>query len=295
MGFININASAFPARGTPAEPLARAFGITSDINMIKPFGDTTYHATAGRGEGAHGERDSYGVVYTLSPDHELRRTTTPTRASRLFEFKELNQASAGYDRTHNLRDVLGLEPARSARAGAGRPKARRRRSSAAGRLNGIMAIMSGTPINITQGNAFNLNAGGSGQFPDQVKTHGGDHPDNWRPGGRSGSGERVLRPQRVRGGEHPRGPAPALRELAAGTRSAALGSGTWTSASSSRLGCRGARGCRSASRCSMLSTTRNFANPGADISNAGAFGFDHPDDRNRRAHDSGPRGAASPF
>ena len=29
--------------------------------------------------------------------------------------------------------------------------------------------MSGTPINITQGNAFNLNAGGSGQYPDQVK------------------------------------------------------------------------------------------------------------------------------
>src|SRR6185503_1096795 len=29
--------------------------------------------------------------------------------------------------------------------------------------------MSGTPVNITQGNAANLNAGGSGQYPDQVK------------------------------------------------------------------------------------------------------------------------------
>ena len=36
-------------------------------------------------------------------------------------------------------------------------------------VNGVMSLMSGTPINIIQGNAVNLNAGGSGQYPDQVK------------------------------------------------------------------------------------------------------------------------------
>jgi len=35
-------------------------------------------------------------------------------------------------------------------------------------VNTIVSVMSGTPIVITQGNAFNLNASGSGQIPDQV-------------------------------------------------------------------------------------------------------------------------------
>ena len=38
--------------------------------------------------------------------------------------------------------------------------------------------MSGTPINIVQGNAVNLNAGGSGQYPDLVKSEIAIFPDN---------------------------------------------------------------------------------------------------------------------
>ena len=51
-GFININAG-LPGTGNAGRPLSR-FGITSDINMIRPFGDTSYHALQTEREGAAG-------------------------------------------------------------------------------------------------------------------------------------------------------------------------------------------------------------------------------------------------
>ena len=164
-GFININAG-LPGTGNAGRPLSR-FGITSDINMIKPFGDTSYHAlqTELRGRTTHA---LYGVVYTLSRTTNYADNDGNPRIP-LVEFRELNRGPAGYDRTHNLQTYWVWDL----------PFGRSRRWAADGvaaalfggwQVNGVMSIMSGTPINIVQNGAFNLNAGGSGQYPDQVKT-----------------------------------------------------------------------------------------------------------------------------
>ena len=128
-GFININAGP-PGTGNAGRPLS-GFGITSDINMIKPFGDTTYNALQAELKGAH-ESAQYGVVYTLSRTTNYADNDGNPRIP-LFEFKELNQASAGYDRTHNLQTLLGLGPPVRQEPALGHGRRRQRRSSAAGR------------------------------------------------------------------------------------------------------------------------------------------------------------------
>jgi hypothetical protein len=162
-GFININAG-LPGTGNAGRPLFR-FNITSDINMIRPFGDTTYHALQTEVKGRTGSAQ-YGIVYTLSRTTNYADNDANPRIP-LVEFRELNEGPAGYDRTHNLQTYWVWDLPFG--------KSRRWASDGLGaallggwQVNGVMAVMSGTPINIIQGNAFNLNAGGSGQFPDQV-------------------------------------------------------------------------------------------------------------------------------
>ncbi len=162
--FSNINAG-LPGTGNAGRPLA-PFGIVSDINMIMPFGDTEYHALQSelKGRGTHA---LWGVVYTLSRTMNYADNDGNPRIP-LFEFRELNRGPAGYDRTHNLQAYWVWDL----------PFGSDRRWATEGviaallggwQVNGVMSLMSRAPINIIQGNGFNLNAGGSGQFPDQIK------------------------------------------------------------------------------------------------------------------------------
>ena len=84
-------------------------------------------------------------------------------------------------------------------------------------INGILSVMSGTPIYIVQNTGYNLNAAGSGQVPDLVKDIGGDlSRQQGQQAACRGRPERVpvLRPQRLPGGQHPRRRAAAFRHLA---------------------------------------------------------------------------------
>jgi hypothetical protein len=163
-GFINFNAG-LPGTGNAGLPLSR-FGITSGVNVIRPFGDTTYNALQTELRGRF-QSAQFGIVYTLSRTTNYADNDANPRIP-LLQFKELNKGPAGYDRTHNLQNywVWDLPFGANRRfAQGGIAKA----ILGGWQVNGILSIMSGTPINITQGNAGNLNAGGSGQYPDQVK------------------------------------------------------------------------------------------------------------------------------
>jgi outer membrane receptor protein involved in Fe transport len=258
-GFININAG-LPGTGNAGRPLAR-FGITSDINMIRPFGDTTYHAlqTDVRARAPHA---LYGVVYTLSRTRNYADNDGNPRVP-LFEFKELNRGPAGYDRTHNLQTYWVWDLP----FGAGRRWATDGLAAillGGWQVNGVMAVMSGTPINIIQGNSFNLLAGGSGQYPDQVKS------DVETPGGVGVGNEYFDRsayaavnipagqPQRFgNSGRNPiRGPGFWNVDL-----------GLFKTVDVGRV--------KVQFRAEALNALNhpNFSNPGGDISNAGTFGF----------------------
>jgi hypothetical protein len=91
--------------------------------------------------------------------------------------KELNKGLAGYDRTHNFQaywawDLPFGKNQRWATEGAA--------AALLGgwQLNGVLSVMSGTPIYIVQNNAFNLNAAGSSQVPDLVKGSVAIYPNN---------------------------------------------------------------------------------------------------------------------
>jgi hypothetical protein len=253
-GFININASQ-PGTGNAGRPLS-PFGIVSDINRIQPFGDTSYHALQTDVK-ARLATLYFGVVYTLSKNKNYADNDGNPRIQ-LFEFKELNYGPAGYDRTHNLQAYWGWDIPAPADGLA-------KMLLGGWQFNGLMSVMSGTPINIIQGNGFNLNAGGSGQFPDLVK------PDVEIIGG-VGAGNEYFDRSAYAAVNIPAG---QTQRFGNSGRNPIRGPGFWNFDlglfKMVELGSRA----RLQFRFEALNALNhpNFGNPGGDISNANAFGF----------------------
>jgi hypothetical protein len=273
MGFININTSA-PGTGNAGRALAQ-FGLTQDINMIKPFGDASYNALQAELK-ARGANGMLGVVYTLSKAENYQDNDSNPRIPYEPE-KWRNKGLAGFDRTHNLQTywVYNLPFGKDQRwAQGGIADA----LFGGWQFNGILQVMSGQPINIVQGNAGNLNAGGSGQYPDLVKGEIATYPDNLKKlpsTGGAGADPNAYQyfdrsafavvsipagePQRF--GTSPRNPVrgPGFWSVDLGLFKTIFLPGTF----------------QLQLRVEALNAFNhpNFANPGADISNAGTFGF----------------------
>jgi hypothetical protein len=161
--FVNINASA-PGTGNAGRPLS-VFGIVNDITMVMPYRDTVYNALQTEFKGRM-RASLFGVVYTLSRATNYADNDANPRIQWL-DAAELNKGPAGYDRTHNLQGYWVWDlPFGSGRTFAS--EGIRSKLFGGWQVNGILSRMSGTPIGIIQGNAGNLNAGGSSQYPDQV-------------------------------------------------------------------------------------------------------------------------------
>jgi outer membrane receptor protein involved in Fe transport len=255
-GFININASA-PGTGNAGRPLA-GFGIVTDINSIQPFRDTTYNALQvelkGRGASAQ-----YGVAYTLSRTTNYADNDGNPRIP--FEpAAELNKGPASYDRTHNLQAYWVWDlPFGKESTGLSRVLLH------GWQINGVLQVQSGTPINIIQGNGFNLNAGGSGQFPDKVK-------DTVAVPGGIGSGNEWFDRSAFAAVNIPSG---QTQRFGNSGRNPIRGPGFWnvdfglfrTIGITDRVTLQ--------LRGEALNALNhpNFSNPGGDISNAGTFGF----------------------
>jgi hypothetical protein len=164
-GFININTSA-PGTGSAGRALAD-LNIFSDINMIRPFGDATYDSLQTELKGRIAS-SQFGMVYTWSKainyqDNDANpRIPFPGAIDR-------NRGLAGYDRTHNFQSYFTVDLP----FGDDQPwLSDGFVSDVVGgwQLNGIVSVMSGTPFYVVQGAGGNLNAGGSGQVPDQIKS-----------------------------------------------------------------------------------------------------------------------------
>ena len=164
MGFININASA-PGTGNAGRALAR-FGLTADINEILPYQTTTYDAMQASLK-RRWASSLFGLVYTYSKAINFADNDANPRIQYYPEAIR-NRGPAGYDRTNNFQAYgvwdlpfgRGQEWASSGVAAA---------IFGGWQINGVFSAMSGTPFNVVQGNAGNLNAAGSGQMPDQIK------------------------------------------------------------------------------------------------------------------------------
>ena len=259
-GFINVNASA-PGTGNAGRPLS-VFGILSDVNVVMPYRDATYNALQSEFRGRV-KSSLFGVVYTLSRTTNYADNDGNPRIQWL-DAAELNKAPAGYDRTHNLQTYWAWDvPFGSGRRWAAEGVA----SKILGgwQVNGIMSIMSGTPINIAQGSAGNLNAGGSGQYPDLVKSSV-DILDGVGPGNpyfdtSAYAAVNIPAGQAQRFGNSGRNPirGPGFFEIDTGFFR------TFSLSKNAQL----------QFRLEVLNLLNhpNFANPGSDVSTAGTFGI----------------------
>ncbi|MGH9835885.1 MAG: hypothetical protein ACRD9Y_22930, partial [Blastocatellia bacterium] len=150
---------------TNGRPLFIKFGLLADINSIQPYGTTTYDAlqlSVTRRVGG----SIIGTAYTWSKAINYADNDGGPRIQYLPE-KERNRGLAGYDRTSNLQTYLVYDLP----FGKGQRWAREGWASklfGGFQVSGVMSIMSGLPINVVQGSAPNLLAGGSGQVPNQL-------------------------------------------------------------------------------------------------------------------------------
>lgn len=273
MGFININTSA-PGTGNAGRALAQ-FGLTQDINMIKPFGDATYHALQSeiRARGANGQ---LGIVYTLSRAENYQDNDSNPRIPYLPE-KERNKGLAGFDRTHNFQAFWVYDL----------PFGRNQRWATKGvadvliggwQFNGILQVMSGTPVNIVQGGAGNLNAAGSGQYPDLVKDAVAIYSDNLKNlPATGGAGADPNNYQYFDRSAFAAVSIPAGQQQRFGTspRNPIRGPGFWNVDLGlfKTIHLPGTVGLQLRVEALNAFNHPNFANPGGDISNAGTFGF----------------------
>jgi len=166
MGFININAGP-PGTGNSGRPLFIKFGLSADINSIQPYGNTTYDALQATFSRRWGN-SLFGTSYTYSKTINFADNDGGPRIQYLPAM-QLNRGPASYDRTHNSQTYTVYELP----FGKGQRWAHDGWASkvfGGFQLSGVMSLMSGIPFYVVQGNGFNLNAGGSGQIPDQIKS-----------------------------------------------------------------------------------------------------------------------------
>jgi Carboxypeptidase regulatory-like domain/TonB dependent receptor len=176
-GFININAGA-PGAGNSGRLLA-PLGLFADITEVKPFKTTTYDALQSQLTRRWGSSLG-GVVYTFSKAIDYADNDAGPRIQWPAAWS-LNRGPAGYDRTHNFQAYWVWD----APFGKGQKWAKHGFAGhvlGGWQLNGILSAESGQPILIVQNTANNLNAGGTQQVPDQVKSEvaifGGVGKDN---------------------------------------------------------------------------------------------------------------------
>jgi hypothetical protein len=270
MGFININAGA-PGTGNAGRALAN-LGLTADINMILPYMTTTYDSLQASFRRRFNS-STFGGSYTFSKAINFADNDANPRIQYYPEARR-NRGLAGYDRTHNLQ-LYGFW---ELPFGHGKQYASEGLVSklvGGFQLSGVMSVMSGTPINVVQGTAFNLNAGGSQQVPDLVKTDVQIFNDNLKgavPAGGSAAAYQYFDRSAFAAVNIPTG---STQRFGTVGRNIIRGPGFFNLDMSLFRTIGITEGINVQLRAEALNALNhpNFGNPGADISNQNSFGF----------------------
>ena len=280
MNFVNVNAGA-PGTGDAGRPLVLAglTNVTGNVNVFSPYGDTVYNGL----QTQLLARSAYvqgGLTYTLSETTNYADNGGGNAAGaggpriQYLPEKERNQGLAGYDRLHNLQAFWAwdLPFGKSRRWANGDGLA----SALLGgwQLNGILSVMSGTPIYIIQNTAFNLNAAGSAQVPDLVGNPATfpDHNVNRPPAGADPNQYQYFDRSAYQAVNIPAGQAQRFGDS---PRNTLRGPGFWNVDLGLFRTIDLPGSVRMQLRFEALNALNhpNFANPGNNISDAGTFGF----------------------
>jgi hypothetical protein len=280
MNYVNVNAGA-PGTGTAGRALYAAglTNVTSDITMVEPYGDTVYNGLQTELR-VRSNRAQGGLAYTWSKTTNYADNGGGNAAGaggpriQYMPEKERNKGLAGYDRTHNFQayGVWDLPLGKGQRWATGGWK-----SALFGgwQINGILSIMSGTPIYIVQNTAFNLNAAGSAQVPDLVKDTVAIYPDN--KVNRPPTGADPTQYQYFDRSAYQAVNIPAGQQQRFGTspRNSIRGPGFWNLDMGVFRTVSLPKNVSLQLRVDALNVLNhpNFSNPGNNVSDAGTFGF----------------------
>jgi hypothetical protein len=280
MSYVNVNAGA-PGTGDAGRPLVLngLTNVTGNINVFSPYGDTIYNGlqTQVMARSAYAQG---GVTYTLSKTTNYVDNAGGNAAGaggpriQYLPEKERNKGLAGYDRTHNLQafGVWDLPFGKGRRWANGGGFS----SGLLGgwQFNGIVSVMSGTPIYIVQNTGFNLNAAGSQQIPDLVGnlTTFPDNQVNRPPAGADPNQYQYFDRSAFQAVNIPAGQA---QRFGNSPRNELRGPGFWNVDLGLFKNVYFPGGVRMQLRFEALNALNhpNFSNPGNNISDAGTFGF----------------------
>ncbi|MBO0726507.1 MAG: TonB-dependent receptor, partial [Blastocatellia bacterium] len=271
MGFININAGA-PGTGNAGRALA-SLGLTADINEILPYMTSTYDALQMSFKRRLGS-STFGASYTFSKAIDFADNDGGPRIQ-YYPAAILNRGLAGYDRTHNLQlyGFWELPFGHGKRFAADRGII----SKLVGgfQMGGILSAMSGSPITIVQSQGFNLNAGGSAQVPDQIAPDVQVFSDDLKGTPPAGANPALYRYFDTTAFAAVNIPASQPQRFGDAGRNTVRGPGFFDLDMSlfRTIGIK--EGISLQLRAEALNALNhpNFANPGADISTPGSFGY----------------------
>ena len=163
----NMNINAAPAGGGQAGRTLNAefAGNWSDINQLTPFGNAYYDALQTKLTRNFSHGSQFGVVYTFSKtidyedNEEINFIIFPYSA-----YLPRNKAVAGFDRTHNF-EAYGIYALPFGKGQRWVTSGIASQIVGGWRLNGLLTLLSGLPITITDSGAgaTNLNAPGNTQ------------------------------------------------------------------------------------------------------------------------------------
>jgi len=166
----NLNINAAPVgTGTAGRPLNIAHGQNADIFVTQPFASVIYHGLQAKLNAQMSRDLQAGIIYTRSRAIDL--TDNSEYGGTLFSdpaYYARNRSVAGYDRPNNLRIWTSMA------APFGRGQKYLQHGAAAWlaggwKLNTVVSKLSGLPMTISA-SGTSLNAPGSGQVADQVKS-----------------------------------------------------------------------------------------------------------------------------
>ncbi|MEX2263350.1 MAG: TonB-dependent receptor [Bryobacteraceae bacterium] len=167
-GNIDINAGQVVGAGNNGRPLFQRFRRTAVTSEYRPLGTTQYNSLQASLQRRFSEGLHLSLSYTWSKAIGITADSQSGVRVAALDYFDLNRTLVNYDRTHIMNAVTSWELP----FGRGRRWGSQSRAASAvlggWKANGILTIMTGTPISVTA-SGTSLNMPGSTQRADQVK------------------------------------------------------------------------------------------------------------------------------
>lgn len=148
LGFVNINAAQIPFTNQESEPLYQQWGRTAATTFLEPLGTGHFDSLQASLQRRFSAGLMLNVNYTYGHGINLVDNSSGTPNIQSFAYMNLNRATVGFDRTHNvaMTSVWDLPFGTGKRWLA--DKAPLTQVVSGWQVNNVISVMSGPPFNV---------------------------------------------------------------------------------------------------------------------------------------------------